>query len=73
MPHASEDRSWLSLLACPACRTGLQEAKAELICGTCGRCYPIRNGIPQLLLEDARPAASAPGNPQGQTDQHDTQ
>jgi uncharacterized protein YbaR (Trm112 family) len=51
----------LKLLACPACVAGKEE-KVEaplrlederLICDLCGRRYPIVDGIPNLVIEDA--------------------
>jgi uncharacterized protein YbaR (Trm112 family) len=51
------DDWFLGLLACPGCEQHLPlhliEAQDALICG-CGRyAYPIRDGIPVLLVEEA--------------------
>lgn len=51
------DKWFLDLLACPACDEHLpltlNEAESTLVCG-CGRySFPIRDGIPILLLEEA--------------------
>ena len=44
----------LSILACPACKTHVQLAPDNhLVCHGCGRRYPIRDGIPVMLLEEA--------------------
>ncbi|HZT40685.1 MAG TPA: Trm112 family protein [Chthonomonadaceae bacterium] len=48
---------FLDLLACPACEQHLplrlEEDPSRLVCG-CGRyAYPIRDGIPVLLVEEA--------------------
>ena len=44
----------LDILACPVCKTSLSLAGAEkLKCFTCNRSYPIRDGIPILLEEEA--------------------
>lgn len=53
----SLDPWFLELLACPACPqrhpVHLEEGAARLICA-CGRyAYPIRDGIPILLVEEA--------------------
>ncbi|MBN2449811.1 MAG: Trm112 family protein [Lentisphaeria bacterium] len=52
------DRDLLELLVCPACGQGAgltPTADGEgLLCARCGRCYPIRDGIPILLIEEAR-------------------
>lgn len=54
--------SWLlEILACPNCRGPLRadEAADELICtGTCANAYPVRDGIPVLLVDEARSATS---------------
>ncbi len=49
------------ILRCPACRSTLRDAVgpdggAELVCTSpaCGRAYPIRDGIPVLLVDEAR-------------------
>ena len=51
----------LEILACPACHAPLKEQEAneqetELICTgkDCGLAYPIRDGIPVLLIDEAR-------------------
>ncbi len=46
----------LEILACPACTSPLRldEPAAELVCTSCGRAYPIRDGIPVLLVDEAR-------------------
>jgi uncharacterized protein len=53
------DASLVELLACPRCddRPPLRLAGAWLICEACGHAYPIQDGIPQLLPEDARPVS----------------
>jgi uncharacterized protein YbaR (Trm112 family) len=43
----------LDLLACPNCLGALQEEGDSLSCSSCGRAYPIRQGVPDLL--PARP------------------
>ncbi|MFN2569269.1 MAG: Trm112 family protein [Candidatus Dormibacteria bacterium] len=41
----------ISLLACPACHGDLREKDGTLTCAGCGRTYPIRDGIPILLID----------------------
>ena len=52
------DPALLELLACPASRHPLRldEAAAELVCTDpgCGLAYPVRDGIPVLLVDEAR-------------------
>jgi len=51
----SFNRKLLSILACPRCKGGLklEESEAGLLCLSCGLSYPIRDGIPSLLAEEA--------------------
>ncbi|MGY1693488.1 MULTISPECIES: Trm112 family protein [unclassified Geodermatophilus] len=47
----------LGILACPDTHHSpltVDEAAGELVCDTCGRAYPVRDGIPVLLLDEAR-------------------
>jgi uncharacterized protein YbaR (Trm112 family) len=45
----------LEVLACPACeeRPPLRWHEGMLICDRCRRAYPVREGIPVLLVEEA--------------------
>ena len=46
----------LDILACPACKGEIQydEAAQKLVCvGECQRRYPIREGIPVMLIDEA--------------------
>jgi len=49
------DPKLLELLACPVCpeRPPLEERDGWLVCMSCGRRFPIRDGIPDLLPESA--------------------
>ena len=46
----------LEVLACPACRSPLEAADDELACTStsCGLVYPVRDGVPVLLVDEAR-------------------
>jgi uncharacterized protein len=49
--------AWLlEKLVCPATRTPLRydEARQELVSDDVGLAYPIRDGVPVLLVEEAR-------------------
>ncbi len=48
------DPEMLALCACPACLGPLREESDELVCQTCQARFAIQDGIPNLLLEDAR-------------------
>jgi uncharacterized protein len=51
------DARLLEILVCPACRDALQhkERRRVLVCDGCGRQYPVRDGIPVMLVEEAKP------------------
>ena len=45
----------LAILVCPACKTKVELVKETwLVCGNeeCNRKYPIRDGIPIMLIEE---------------------
>jgi uncharacterized protein len=46
----------LELLVCPKCKAPvtLSSTGEELVCNKCHRAYPIRDGIPVMLIEEAR-------------------
>lgn len=46
----------LSILVCPLTRTPLRydPAEAELVSHAAGLAYPIKNGVPVMLPEEAR-------------------
>jgi hypothetical protein len=46
----------LSILVCPVTRTKLRydEERQELISDAAGLAYPIRDGVPVMLAEEAR-------------------
>ena len=47
------DRELLEILACPACKKNVELKDDKIICLGCGRKYPIRDGIPIMLVEEA--------------------
>ena len=56
------DEELLRILACPVCIEPLAQAADRLVCAACGRRYPIREGIPILLVEEAElPPAQGEG------------
>ena len=48
------DVDFLAMLACPVCKAELSEENDELECTSCGRIYPVREGVPVLLESEAR-------------------
>ena len=49
----------LEILVCPRCKGRLeyQETQGELRCDACRLAYPVRDGIPIMLSDEARPLA----------------
>lgn len=56
MPEVRTDPRLLELLVCPVTKTRLQydAARQELISKAAGLAYPIRDGIPIMLPDEAR-------------------
>jgi len=47
------DKELLSILACPACKADVELKDNKIYCIKCGKKYPIRDGIPVMLIEEA--------------------
>jgi hypothetical protein len=46
----------LDILACPKCKGGgvtLLDDESALVCAACAKAYPILNGIPVMLIDEA--------------------
>lgn len=43
----------LKILACPACKGDVELKEDKICCTKCGRRYPIVDGIPVMLVEEA--------------------
>lgn len=59
------DPRLLEILACPDTHHApltYDERAETLTCTECGRVFPIRDGIPVLLLDEATAPASQPAN-----------
>ena len=54
----------LETLVCPATRKSLRldETGLWLICDAAGLAYPIRDGVPVMLIEEAVPIAGVAGS-----------
>jgi len=50
------DKKLLDILACPVCKGPLEyrEAERELLCKGDRLAYPVRDGVPVMLEEEAR-------------------
>lgn len=55
------DPKLLEILVCPVSKATLvyDRARQELISRTAGLAYPIRNGVPIMLADEARPLTDA--------------
>jgi len=47
------DKELLNILACPACKADVKLEDEKIVCTKCGRRYPIRDGIPIMLIDEA--------------------
>ncbi len=62
------DPELLRILVCPRCKGELvvqRQASGEeeaLDCAACELSYPVDDGIPVMLVEEARPLSAAPGS-----------
>ncbi|MBI1976798.1 MAG: Trm112 family protein [Candidatus Omnitrophica bacterium] len=43
----------LEILACPMCKEPVQLEENSLVCSRCRKRYPIRNGIPVMMIDEA--------------------
>jgi len=50
------DPALLEILACPVDHAPVTDEGSQLVCRSCGRRYPVRDGIPVMLVEEAEPA-----------------
>ena len=50
------DAKFLDILVCPICKAKVEYARQsqELICNKCKLAYPIDDGIPVMLVDQAR-------------------
>ncbi len=56
------DERLLKILVCPKCHGELALEDDRLVCQACGLRYPIRDGIPVMLIEEAEePGAPTEG------------
>lgn len=47
------DKELLDILACPLCKADVVLKDERIICTKCGRRYPVRDGIPIMLIDEA--------------------
>ncbi len=47
------DKELLKILACPACKSDVRLEGNRIVCAKCSRRYPIKDGIPIMLIDEA--------------------
>ena len=47
------DKDLLAILACPACQGDVSLKDEKIVCSKCGRKYPVKDGIPVMLVDEA--------------------
>ena len=47
------DKELLEILACPACKGDVELKDNKIVCKVCKKRYPVRDGIPVMLIEEA--------------------
>ncbi|MFH1578081.1 MAG: Trm112 family protein [Candidatus Omnitrophota bacterium] len=47
------DPELLDILACPDCKSDVTHKDDKIICSGCGRRYPIKDGIPIMLISES--------------------
>lgn len=49
------DKELLEILACPSCKAAVREEGERIVCTNpgCGLRFPVREGIPVMLIEEA--------------------
>ena len=47
------DKELLDILACPACKADVKLENDKIICTKCGLKFPVRDGIPIMLIDEA--------------------
>ncbi|MCF8178000.1 MAG: Trm112 family protein [Sulfuritalea sp.] len=54
------DTRLLEILVCPVCKGPLENRKAasELVCKACKLAYPVKDDIPVMLEDEARPLSA---------------
>jgi hypothetical protein len=47
------DKELLNILACPACKADVELKEEKIVCKKCAKKYPVRDGIPIMLIDEA--------------------
>jgi hypothetical protein len=55
------DERLLEILVCPECKEDVRLEDEWLVCEACAVKYPVRDGIPIMLVDEAEPLEGAEG------------
>ena len=47
------DKELIDILICPACKGDVELKKNKIVCKKCGKRYPVKDGIPIMLIDEA--------------------
>ncbi|MCK4462977.1 MAG: Trm112 family protein [Candidatus Omnitrophica bacterium] len=56
------DKELLDILACPACKGDVKLNGEKIVCTKCGLRYPIKDGIPVMLIDEGEKDEENTGN-----------
>lgn len=56
------DKELLDILACPACKGDVKLDGEKIVCTKCGLRYPIKDGIPVMLIDEGEKDEENTGN-----------
>ena len=56
------DKELLDILACPACKADVELIHNKIVCKKCGKKYPVRRGIPVMLIDEAEESSGQGGS-----------
>ena len=47
------DKELLDILACPSCKGDVFLKEGWIVCKTCWKKYPIKDGVPIMIIEES--------------------
>ena len=47
------DQELINILSCPTCKGDVVLAKGKIVCKKCGNKYPVKDGVPVMLIDEA--------------------
>lgn len=48
------DKDLLEILACPSCKGDVCEENDKIVCKKCGLKYPVKSGVPVMVIDEAQ-------------------